>query len=84
VHQFIACFLLVHPEINPVRHIAHGIDCLSPEPPQSPMLIEHCPSHLAQGSIFSFPPRHSRGAYTDSKTGVQDPSHGKRFQNKTF
>jgi hypothetical protein len=54
VHQLIARFLLVNPEVDPVRNIARGIDRLSPEPSQSPMLIKHRPSHLTQGSIFRF------------------------------
>jgi hypothetical protein len=40
------------------------------------------PSHTR--FCFSFPQHHSGEAYTDSKTGVQDPSHGKRFQNESF
>jgi hypothetical protein len=54
VHQLIARSLLVDPEVNPVRHVACGIDRLSPEPSYSLMLIEHRPSHLTQGSIFPF------------------------------
>jgi hypothetical protein len=41
MHQLITGFLLVNFEVNPVRHIARGIDRLSPEPSRSPMLIEH-------------------------------------------
>jgi hypothetical protein len=41
-------------EVDLVRHIAHGIDRLGPEPSQSPMLVEHRPSHLTQGSVFPF------------------------------
>jgi hypothetical protein len=54
VHQLIACFLLMHSEVDLVRNIARGIHCLSPEPSRSPMLIKHRPSHLAQGSVFPF------------------------------
>jgi hypothetical protein len=54
MHQLIACFLLVHSQVNPVRHIARGIHRLSPIPPQSPVLIKHRPSHLAQGPVFPF------------------------------
>jgi hypothetical protein len=54
MHQLIAGFLLMHSEVDPVRNIAHGIQCLSPEPSWSPMLIKHRPSHLTQGSIFPF------------------------------
>jgi hypothetical protein len=36
------------------RQQACGIDRISPEPSQSPMLIEHRPSHHTQGSIFPF------------------------------
>jgi hypothetical protein len=54
VHQLIACFLLMHSEVDPVRNIARGIHRLSPEPSQSPMLIKHRLSHLTQGSVFLF------------------------------
>jgi hypothetical protein len=83
VHQLIAFFLLMHSEVDPVRNIACGIHRLSLEPSRSPMLIKHRPSHLTQGSVFPF---HNTilGAYMDSKTGVQDPSYGKRFQNESF
>jgi hypothetical protein len=54
MHQFVAGFLLMHSEVDPVRHIAHGIHRLSPEPSQSPMLIKHHPSHLTQGIVFPF------------------------------
>jgi hypothetical protein len=54
MHQFVAGFLLMHFEVDPVRHIAHGIHHLSPEPSQSPMLIKHHPSHLTQGIVFPF------------------------------
>jgi hypothetical protein len=40
------------------------------------------PSHTRFYS--SFPQHHSEEAYTDSKTYVQDPSQGKRFQNESF
>jgi hypothetical protein len=40
------------------------------------------PSHTRFCS--SFPQHHSEEAYTDSKTYVQDPSQGKRFQNESF
>jgi hypothetical protein len=54
VHQLVTGFLLVDSEVDPVRNIARGIDRLNPEPSQSPMLIEHRPSHLTQGSVFPF------------------------------
>jgi hypothetical protein len=54
MHQLIARFLLMHFKEDPIWHIARGIHCLSPEPPQSPMLIKHRPSHLTQGLVFSF------------------------------
>jgi hypothetical protein len=54
VHQLVACFLVVHSEVDPVRNIACGIHRLSPEPSRSPMLIKHRPSHLTQGSVFPF------------------------------
>jgi hypothetical protein len=44
VHQLIAGFLLRHSEVDPVRHIAHGVHRLSPEPSRSPMLIKHRPA----------------------------------------
>jgi hypothetical protein len=54
VHQLVAGFLLMHSEVDFVRHIARGIHRLSPEPSQSPMLIKHRPSHLTHGSVFPF------------------------------
>jgi hypothetical protein len=54
VHQLVAGFLLVHPKVDLVRHMARGIDRLSPKPSLSPMLVKHCLSHLAQGPIFPF------------------------------
>jgi hypothetical protein len=54
VHQLVTGFVLMHSEVDPVQNIAHGIHRLSPEPSRSPMLIEHRPSHLTQGSVFPF------------------------------
>jgi hypothetical protein len=54
VHQLVACFLLMHSEVDPVRHIACSIHCLSLVPSRSPMLIKHCPSHLSQGPVLPF------------------------------
>jgi hypothetical protein len=54
VHQLVTCFLLVYSEVDPVRNIARGIHYVSPEPSRSPMLIEHRPSYLTQGSVFPF------------------------------
>jgi hypothetical protein len=54
VHKLIACFLLMHFELDNVRHIARGVHHLSPEPSRSPMLIKHHPSHLTQGPVLPF------------------------------
>jgi hypothetical protein len=54
VHQLVAYFLLMHSEIDPVRHIARGIHRLSPIPSRSPMLIKNRPSHFAQGPVLPF------------------------------
>jgi hypothetical protein len=54
VHQLLIGFLLVDSEVHPIQNKAHGVDHLSPEPSRSPMLIEHRPSHLTQGSVFPF------------------------------
>jgi hypothetical protein len=54
VHQLVIGFLLVDFKVDSVRNIARGIDRLSLETSWSPMLIEHRPSHLTQGSIFPF------------------------------
>jgi hypothetical protein len=54
VHQLVACFLLMHPEVDPVRQIARGIHRLSPISSRSAMLIKHRPSHLAQGPVLPF------------------------------
>jgi hypothetical protein len=31
---------------DPIRNIASGANRIGPKAPRSPMLIEHCPSHL--------------------------------------
>jgi hypothetical protein len=54
VHQLVAGFLLMHSEVDPVRHIARGIHRLSPKPSRSPMLIKRRPIHLTQGPVFPF------------------------------
>jgi hypothetical protein len=54
VHQLIAGFLLMHSEVDLVRHIARGIHRLSPELSRSPMLIKHRLSHLTQGFVLPF------------------------------
>jgi hypothetical protein len=54
VHQLIAGFLLLHSEVDPVRHIARGVHRLSPELSRSPMLIKHRPSHLTQDYVLHF------------------------------
>jgi hypothetical protein len=54
MHKLVAGFLLVNLEVDLVQHVARGIDRLRPEPSWSPMLIEHRPSHLAQGPVFPF------------------------------
>jgi hypothetical protein len=84
MHELVASSLLMHSEVDPVRHIARGVHRPSPKPSRSPMLIKHRSSHLTQGPVFSFPQHHSGEAYTDSETGVEDPNHGKRFQNESF
>jgi hypothetical protein len=83
VHQLVACFLLMHSKVDPVRHMARGIHRLSPEPSRSPMLIKHRPSHFTQGHILPFHNTILGGVY-GLETSVQDPSHGKRFQNESF
>jgi hypothetical protein len=84
MNLLIAHLLLESSKKDPVQHIGRGIHHLSPEPHRSPMPIEHCPGHLTQVFVLSFPPQHSGEAYTDSKTGVQDTSHGKRFRIESF
>jgi hypothetical protein len=54
MHQLVTGFLLVNSEVDIVRHVARGIYHLSLEPSWSLMLIEHRPSHLAQGPIIPF------------------------------
>jgi hypothetical protein len=84
MHKLITCFLFVNSKVNPVRHKARGIHHLSPEPPQSPMLIEHRPGHLAQGSVFPFHHavlgRHIRTRKLVFKTQVM----GKGFKARVF
>jgi hypothetical protein len=54
VNQLVVVFLLMHSEVDPVRHIARDVHRLSPEPSRSPMLIKHRPSHLTQGHVIPF------------------------------
>jgi hypothetical protein len=54
VHHLIVRHLLESTQKNPIRNIACSIDRRSPEPPRSPMLIEHHLGHLTQGSVFPF------------------------------
>jgi hypothetical protein len=54
VHQLVACFLIMHSEVDPVRQIARGIRSLSPKPSRSLMLIKQRPSHLTQGLVLPF------------------------------
>jgi hypothetical protein len=54
VHHLITRFLLESLEKDHVQQIARGIECLSPKPPRSHMLIEHHPGHLTQGSVLPF------------------------------
>jgi hypothetical protein len=37
-----------------IRNIAIGANSIGPKAPRSPMLIEHCPSHLNQSAVLSF------------------------------
>jgi hypothetical protein len=62
-HQLVAGFLLMHCEVDPVRHIAHDIHSLSLEPSRGPMLIKHRPSHLTQGSVFLYTTPFCGGVY---------------------
>jgi hypothetical protein len=84
VYQLMAHFLLVNPEVDPVRHIARGIDRLSPKPSRSRMLIKNRPSHLTQGSIFLFHNtilgRHIRTRKLVVKTQVM----AKGFETRVF
>ena len=38
---------------NTIGNMARGVDCFSPIPPRSPMLIEHRPSHPNKGPILA-------------------------------
>jgi hypothetical protein len=73
----------MHSEIDLVRKITHGVHRL-----MQMLLGVLCSSSIVRTIshkvYFSFPQHHSGEAYTDSKTGVQDPRHGKRFQNESF
>jgi hypothetical protein len=83
VHQLVTGFRLVHSKVDPVQNIACVIQRLSQN-----LLGVLCSSSIVRAIShkvpFSFPQHHSGEAYTDSKTDVQDPSHGKRFRNESF
>jgi hypothetical protein len=52
VHELIAHLVQEGPKKNLVPNMASGIHRLRPISSQSPMLIEHRPSHLTKGTIF--------------------------------
>jgi hypothetical protein len=54
VHELIARLVQEGPEKDPFPNMASGIHRVSPISPQSPMLIEHLPSHLTKGTILPF------------------------------
>jgi hypothetical protein len=54
MHELIARLVQEGPMKNLVPNMASGIHHLSPISLQSPMLIEHRPSHLTKGTIFPF------------------------------
>jgi hypothetical protein len=76
VHHLKAHLLLVGSEKNLVQNIARDIDRLSLEP--------HRPAISHKVLFFLSTTPFLKGAYMDSKSGVQDPSHGKRFQSESF
>jgi hypothetical protein len=82
VHQLIASFLLMDPEVNHGGHIARGID------PAQNLLGVLCSLSIiraiSQKVLFLLSTTPFWEAYTYSKTSVQDPSHGKRFQSMGF
>jgi hypothetical protein len=74
-----------HEQIITDKHFSSS-GCSPPQPRTFSESYAHQassePSHTR--FCFSFPQHHSGEVSTDSKTGVQDPSHGKRFQNESF
>jgi hypothetical protein len=52
MHELIAHLDQEGPQKNPVPNMASGIHRLHPISSQSPMLIEHQPSHLTKGTVF--------------------------------
>jgi hypothetical protein len=83
VHQLVTGFLLVHSEVDPVRNIARGIHRLSPEPSRS-LCSSSIVRAISHKVLFFLSTTPFWGAYTDSKTVVQGPSHGKRFRSDSF
>jgi hypothetical protein len=53
VDKLIAHLVQEAPEKNPIPNMARGIHHLSLISHRSPMLVEHHPSHLTKGAIFS-------------------------------
>jgi hypothetical protein len=52
VHELIVRLVQEGPEKNPVPNMASGIYRLRTISSQSPMFVEHHPSHLTKGTIF--------------------------------
>jgi hypothetical protein len=53
MHELIACLVQESWKKYLVPNMTSGIHRLSPISPQSPMLVEHRPSHLTKGTVFS-------------------------------
>jgi hypothetical protein len=76
--------LLESSKENPVRDIARGIDRLSQEPPQSPMLIKHRPGHSTQGSVLSFHHAILRRHIQTQKLVFKTKVMAKGFETRVF
>jgi hypothetical protein len=76
-------FLLVNFKVDPVQNIACGITALA----QNLLRVLFSSSivrAITHKVLFFLSTTPFWEAYTDSKTDVQDPSHGKRFRNESF
>jgi hypothetical protein len=83
VHQLVIGYLLVNSKVDPIPHVARSIDRLSPKPSRSPMLVEHRPSHLAQGPIFPFHHASREGIRT-RKLVFKTQVMAKGFEERVF
>jgi hypothetical protein len=65
-----------------IRNIASNANSIDPKAPSSPLLIEHCPSHLNYSVVLSFHDsilsRNMQGGKTADQYYAQGKTHQKR------